>query len=115
MRTANSVGSALASALFLGAHGAVAADITLTWDTDPNATGYRVYQSTDLGANWTLAADAPSLPITVSGLPDSGLVLLSTENYNAQGVAERVDVGFYYNGDWATAALPSPPQNMETP
>ena len=90
---------------------AFAGSIVLDWDTDPKATGYRVYSSIDGGVMWTLAETSPTLPITVTGLPDTGLVLLRACAFNAVVEACRTNTGFFFNGDWATLSV----NNLSTP
>ena len=87
---------------------ASAADITLSWVSSSNTTGYRVYQSIDNGITWGQVADETTLPIVVT-VPDTGLVLLYVESYNGIDGTPRRESGFYYNGDWA---LPVTPANV---
>ena len=98
--------------LLLTAASLRAADVEISWDTIPGATEYRIHQSTDLGATWTQVASSPTLPITVTGVPSSGLVLFRCENRNANGGAIRAEVGLFYNGEWD---LPPGPASITTP
>ena len=88
-----------------------AGSMTLDWDADPGATGYRVYSSIDGGVIWTLAETSPTLPITVTALPDTGLVLLRACAFNAVVEACRTSTGFFFNGDWSTLTV----NNLSTP
>lgn len=90
---------------------AFAGSIVLDWDTDPKATGYRVYSSVDGGGTWTLAETSTTLPITVTALPDTGLVLLRACAFNTVVEACRTSTGFFFNGDWATLSV----NNLSTP
>ena len=101
----------LAALLSLFPTVACAASIVIDWDADPNATSYRVYSSVDTGASWQVAADSPTLPITVTGLPDTGLILLRPCAVNATQEACRTETGFFFNGDW----LPMSVINLSTP
>ena len=100
------------SLLTLISFGVSAADIPLSWDADPRATEYRVEQSVDEGATWVLVVTSPTLPITVTGVPDSGLVLLRACASGATSDVCRDEVGFFYNGDWLPLSAPT---NMSTP
>lgn len=97
---------------FLFASAACAAEIIINWDAIPNASGYRVYQSVDLGATWQQVAEVATLPVTVSNVPDAGLVLFRAAAFNSADEAVRTETGFFYNGDWSPLA---PPANMGTP
>ena len=90
--------------------GVNAADVTVSWDADPAAVSYRVYQSIDAGTTWTLEAESTTLPIIVP-VPDAGLVLLQGCAVSALVEVCRTETGFFYNGDW------KPPKviNLSTP
>lgn len=80
---------------------AYAADLTLRWDASADATGYKIYQSTDSGATWDAGTDVGNVTeYTITGVPDSGLVLFRVAAYNSQGEAVRLEAGAWYNGDW---------------
>ena len=92
----------LVAVLLLGiTNFAYAADVTLKWDASANATGYKIYQSTDNGSSWDSGTDVGDvLTYTLSGVPDSGLVLFKVSAYNSQGEAVRSWSGAWYNGSW---------------
>jgi len=85
----------------LFASNAFCADVMLSWDASPGATGYRIYMSVDNGATWPGITDVGNvLTCTIPNVPDSGLILFKAEAYNSQGNAIRSWFGAWYNGDW---------------
>ena len=90
-----------------------AATVKVSWDPSTQATGYRVYMSTDQGASWNLQAESPTLPIDVLNVPDTGLVLLRACAVEQLGSGEvcRTETGFFYNGEWSPLTV----ENLTTP
>ena len=83
---------------------AQAASPTLSWDPNPAeqaVTAYSVQMSTDLGKSWGAEIPAgPATTITLTNVPDTGLVLFRVNAVNAQGKVPRTDAGAWYCGDW---------------
>lgn len=86
----------------------LAAEVTLSWDAnpEPDIAGYKVYQSTDLGANWTEVADTNATSISLFSVPDSGLVLFRVSARDAQDETVRYNAGAWHNGDWLPPGSP---------
>jgi hypothetical protein len=81
-------------------HG-LAANVKLQWDLSPEAAGYKIYMSSDLGMTWSEARDAGNvLTYTWANVPDVGLILFRSSAYDASGEAIRYEAGVWYNGDW---------------
>ncbi|MCP4987094.1 MAG: hypothetical protein GY928_13915 [Colwellia sp.] len=76
-----------------------AKDLHLTWDVEPNATGYVIRHSVDLGINWEPYITVPNNLATYT-VPDTGIILIQVGAYNVNGRMWRRDSGFFYNGDW---------------
>jgi hypothetical protein len=89
---------ALLVTMFAGT--ALAADVPLSWDPVDGAVGYKVYASTDTGTTWTEIADVAATSVTLTGEPDSGLILYRVSAYDANQEAVRTYSGAWYNGDW---------------
>jgi opacity protein-like surface antigen len=82
---------------------ALAADVKLSWDPVDGATGYKIFQSLDVGQTWTQVADVTNgstVETTLTGEPDSGLILYRASAYNENEEALRTEAGAWYNGDW---------------
>jgi len=77
-----------------------AADVSLSWDASPGATGYRIYQSVDQGIIWSEIGDVTGTSALATGIADTGLVLFRISAYNTQGESVRTWSGAWYNGDW---------------
>lgn len=88
-----------------------AASPTLAWDPNPAAeavTGYSVQMSTDLGKTWGPEIQAGlATTITLTNVPDTGLVLFRVLAANAQGKTIRMDAGAWYCGDWRVPSVAS--------
>jgi len=85
----------------LFATGAFCADVGLSWDASPGATGYRIYVSVDNGATWPGITDVGNITnCVIPNVPDSGLILFKAGAYNSQGESIRSWSGAWYNGDW---------------
>lgn len=82
---------------------ASAATVGLKWDAVPGATSYSIYQSVDVGATWTKVLDTQSYPVTISNVPDTGLVLFRISAKNATQEQIRLEAGGWYNGSWSLA------------
>lgn len=66
---------------------AQAADFTLKWDASPGATGYRIYQSVDMGATWTMIQEVGAVTeVALTGQPDT-LTLYRAGAFNSMGEA----------------------------
>jgi len=86
---------------------AFAAEVNLTWDTSPGATGYKLYMSTDSGQTWTGEMDvAKVITYAYPSVPDSGLVLFRVSAYNSVGESIRYWSGAWYCGDWKPVESP---------
>ena len=84
-----------------------AADITLGWDAVTDVTGYRMYRSVDGGVTWTMAQEVGNVTeVTLTGQPDTGIVLYRVAAYNANGEAVRTWSGAWYNKEWQPPANP---------
>jgi len=78
-----------------------AADITVSWDASADATGYKIYRSTDLGNTWTLRMDVGNLlTYNLTGEPDTGLVLYRVSAYDTNSEAIRYWSGAWMDQDW---------------
>jgi hypothetical protein len=83
---------------------AQAADFTLKWDATPNATGYRIYRSVDMGATWTMVQEVGAVTeYTLTGQPDA-LTLYRAGAFNGTGEVVRYTAGVF---NWESA--PQPP------
>lgn len=91
-----------------------AADITLSWEGHPLATGYRIEQTLDpmvATPVWTTVLDNIPQPnpfpvdrnVTAQvTIPDTGLVLLRAVSFNATEEAVRTEAGAWYNFAWTS-------------
>lgn len=87
--------------ILLVAASAMAADVSIAWDTAQGATGYKLQMSTDTGATWSAGVDVGNvLTYTLLGVPDTGLVLFRVLAYNVQDEAITTWAGAWYNNDW---------------
>lgn len=78
---------------------ALGADVTLKWDVAQDATGYKIYKSTDQGATWDAGVDVGNVTTYLyPGVPDAGLVLFRASAYNANGESIKYKSGCWYNG-----------------
>lgn len=78
----------------------LSADIHVGWDPVAEATGYKLYKSTDLGVTWDAGMDVGNVTeFTVTGVPDAGVVLFRVSAYNGNGEAVRYDAGVFHCGD----------------
>ena len=93
------------TACLCGAH---AAEVDLTWDAnpEPDIAGYRVYQSIDMGANWTMVADTNATTVNLSDIPDTGLILFRVSAYDNQDESIRHNAGAWFNNDWIPISTP---------
>jgi len=86
----------------------MAADVDLSWDASNDATGYKVYQSADLGATWSVGFDVGNVTTyLMTGVADTGIILFRVSAYNANGEAVRYDAGVFYCGDCEPPPSPS--------
>jgi len=94
--------------LFLFPSMAMAAEVTILWNTQANVTGFKVEQSLDLGVTWDVVKDVVD-PIATStviaNVPETGLVLFRVVAYNDVSKAIRYEAGPWYNHLW----VPIPP------
>jgi len=85
-----------------------AADVKLTWDPSQNATGYRVYMSTDRGQTWDAGVDVGNTTThTYIGVPDIGLILFRVSAYNSQANSIRYNAGAWYCAEWVPPTVPT--------
>jgi hypothetical protein len=66
---------------------AMAADISLTWDPSPGATGYMIAMSTDMGATWQTPIDVKLVrPYAYLNVPEDKMLIFKAGAYNSTGV-----------------------------
>ena len=75
---------------------AQAAEITLTWGSAENATGYKIYKSLDNGETWDAGTDIGNVTTYVYDAEETGLILFRISAYNNIGI-ETINT-------WAMAA-----------
>lgn len=78
----------------------------IIWDPEPKATHYKVEQSVDLGATWTLLDDTLTTPSYVATVPDTGLTLLRASNCDADGCLPRPASGIWVQPEWSPMQRP---------
>ncbi len=83
----------------------LASDLKIGWDKSPDATGYKVYESQDMGATWQEKLDTNSTNATLS-MTEHGLVLIRISAYNRNGETIRTGSGIWFNGDWLPPKRP---------
>lgn len=98
--------------IFLCASVAQAADVEMGWDEVTDATGYKIYMSTDQGASWDLGTDvglAQQDPdnsqrriYTYPNVPEDILILFMGSAYNANAETIKTWSGCWYNHLWRT-------------
>lgn len=93
--------------LFLFTAQVQAADITISWDANPKATGYMLEYSIDNGLTWTTPQDVGDVTSFLYTVPGNGLVLIRVGAYKTAGITWRLDAGLWYNGDWKPLTAPS--------
>ena len=76
-----------------------AGEIKINWNSEGQADGYKVYQSTSNGDIWQEILDTNSTNATLT-MPEHGLVLLRISAYNQNGETIRTSSGIWYNADW---------------
>ena len=85
------------------------AEVTLQWDPQPDAKGFNVYRSLDMGQIWklhkTISGDNK---ITLQGEPDTGIVLYRFGAFNDMGEQIRLNAGCFL---WSDA--PKPPDKPQ--
>jgi len=84
-----------------------AADITIKWDFQSDADGYRVRHSIDNGLTWEGDTDVGNVDNALCVVPDSVLVLIQVGAYNTQGTTWRTDAGVFYNSEWSRPKQPT--------
>lgn len=84
-------------------------DMNLSWNSQPDATGYSIRHSLDGGLTWGPETDVGLVTSITYTVPDTGLVLVQVAAYNTNGITWRLDSGLFYNGDWR---IPDKPTNM---
>jgi len=83
-----------------------AADVTLSWDANPAATGYKIQMSIDQGKTWQAEQDSTAATFLYKSVPDTGLVLFRIASYNAASKTYRTEAGAWYCGDWKPIVAP---------
>ena len=87
---------------------AFAADVTLLWDAVPNATSYKIYSSTDMGATWDTGIDTNgAAEYLMVGVSDEGKVLFRVSAYNEHGESIRYTAGAWYCGSCTVPEAPT--------
>lgn len=85
-----------------------AADVKLAWDPSDNASGYRIYMSTDQGKTWDMGTDAGDVvQYNYPNVPDTGLILFRVSAYNSSNEVIRYEAGVWYCADWVPPTQPS--------
>ena len=93
--------------MLLAISSASAATLPAKWDAVPGATGYRVYMSIDLGKTWVkIDKDITGTTLTISNVPDTGLVLFRVGAFDTNGEAITMECGSWYNGSWKLLGNP---------
>lgn len=78
-----------------------AADVTLSWDSSPNATGYKLYKSLDQGATWGPPVDVGNVTtFEYKDVEETGLILFRASAYNASAESINFWAGAWYNFLW---------------
>jgi hypothetical protein len=86
---------------------ALAADVVLRWDAVTGATGYKIYQSTNLGSTWSTGTDVGNVTTrTVTGVIETGMVLFRISAYDANGEQVRTWSGAWYDHTKRPIATP---------
>lgn len=87
---------------------AYAADVKLSWDPSDNATGYKIYMSTDQGQSWDAGVDVGNVTTYLyPSVPDTGLVLFRVSAYNSQANVVRYNAGVWFCKDWVPPDMPT--------
>ena len=91
------------------------AEVEIHWEQVPNADGYKLETSENLGASWTEVSNLVWTPYiegeiekgkaTIT-LADNILVLVRVGSFNSQMTAWRYEAGVFYNSAWKP--LPAP-------
>ena len=82
--------------------------MNLSWDVEPTATGYKIYQSVDLGQTWDQGLDVGNvIEVLYPDIPDTGIVMFRASAYNEHGEAIRYTAGVWYCGDCTPPETPS--------
>ncbi len=79
---------------------ALAADVTIDADGDPNATSYRIYKRAVVDTAWLDSIDVPSFPAIYPNVSDSGITMFKACSLNAVAVEFcRDEAGAWYDAD----------------
>ena len=84
-----------------------AADKVISWDASPDATGYKVYVYD--GTAWDTGTDVGGVLTYTVTIPDTGLVLVRIDAYNANGDSVPNWRGVWY---WGDLKPPDPPGSI---
>jgi len=78
-----------------------AVDVDLKWDPVPEASGYRVYQSNDMGATWVYATNPPATVTTTTlrivNVPEDRMVFFRVSSVKGEAEAVRFWSGAWYD------------------
>ena len=75
-----------------------AVDVNLAWDSVPNATGYKVYMSTDGAATWDSGVDVGNITTyTYPTVIETGIVHWKVSAYNTNGESISAWRGAWYD------------------
>lgn len=75
-------------------------NVRLKWDASANATGYKLYMSTNKSGSWNTGKDVGNVTSFVyPDVPNAGLVLFRASAYNNHGEAISFTAGTWYCGD----------------
>jgi len=79
---------------------ALAADVTIDADGDPNATSYRIYKRAVVDPAWIDFIDVPAFPAIYPNVSDSGITMFKACSINAVAVEFcRDEAGAWYDAD----------------
>ncbi len=95
---------------------AYSADVEINWEQVPNADGYKLETSEDLGATWNEVPNLVWTPYTEGGIargkstitiPDNILILIRAGSYDSRMTAWRYEFGVFYNSAWKPLLAPT--------
>ncbi len=79
---------------------ALAADVTIDADGDPNATNYRIYKRAVADPAWVDFIDVPSFPAVYPNVSDAGITMFKACSLNSVGIEYcRDEAGAWYDAD----------------
>ena len=83
--------------VILFATAAFSADVPLKWEVTPDATGYKIYMSTD-GQTWDAGKDVGNVTSYLyKDVPEDKMILFKGSAYNANGEEIKHWAGVWYD------------------